>query len=189
MVKNYLVQAIVLKRKNIRETDKIVTLFSKQHGKITAIVKGIRKIHSKKAPHLEIFNHVNVFLVSARNLDIITEAQTIETYVHTRKNIEKIAYAYKMVEQIDRLCPERVPFYRLFYLIINTLHIIDSNDPGDVNKLVDKFTLALLQELGYLSNKQVLEGKELEGYFEQLIERKLLSTNLLNKVQTTSYKI
>src|SRR3990167_9657707 len=95
---------IVIKRTNYSETDKILTIYSKTNGKLIALAKGIRKINSKKAPHLELFNNIRVSIISSKFLDIITEARTIDFFRLIRVQLERTAYAYRIVELIDRLC-------------------------------------------------------------------------------------
>ena len=76
-VRSYRTQAIVLGHIEYGEADRILKLFTFEQGKITAIAKGVRKIRSRKAGHLEPFTRVNLFLAKGRNMDIITQAETI----------------------------------------------------------------------------------------------------------------
>jgi len=79
-MRSYKTEGIVLKRINYGEADRILTIYTKRHGKIRAIAKGVRKLTSRKAGSLELFNNVVLFLVKGKNLDIITEAQTVDLF-------------------------------------------------------------------------------------------------------------
>lgn len=184
MFKNYHIHALVLKRRNVFETDKILTLFTRRFGKISVIAKGIRKIHSKKAPHLEVFSHVALYLATGKSLDIIIEAQTLHSFSFMRGSIDKIAYAYRLVEQIDRLCPERQPHEVVYTLLLHSLEKLNTIALVNIDEVTDRFTYTLLQQLGYLSHEQKVAGNDLDRYLEQIMETKLASNHLLSKIST-----
>lgn len=175
-------EVIVLKRKNLGETDKIFTFFSKQKGKIAAIAKGVRKINSRKAPHLEVFTHTKLFITSGKTLDIITEAQTIHGFANIRKNLERVVYAYKLVEQIDRLCPENVPHQNIFTDLLQTLELFNNSSELSVPTVNEEFSSRLLSELGYLEKGKNLYGEILDQYLKSILEKELKSDRLLTKI-------
>ena len=101
--KIYKVEAVVLKRFNTGEGDRIVTLFTKYHGKIKAMAKGVRKISSRRAPHLEQFRHIRASLYKGRNIDTITEVVSLQDQpIHTR-SLKTISYAFYICEMVDML--------------------------------------------------------------------------------------
>src|SRR3990167_8766400 len=102
-LRSYQLRAVVLKRYNIGESDKLITVFSRQQGKKIVLARGVRKLHSKKAPHLEPFSQVNLQLSKGKNIDLVTETQTIEYFKNIKNRLGRVAYAYKIVEVIDRL--------------------------------------------------------------------------------------
>ena len=73
-------EGIILKRMNYGEADRILTIYTLHHGKIRAMAKGVRKLQSRKAGSLELFNHSVLFLIKGKNLDLVTEAQTIDLF-------------------------------------------------------------------------------------------------------------
>ena len=78
--RSYSTQAIILKRFNYGEADRILTLFTDKHGKITVIAKGVRKPQSRKRGHVELFNHIKAYIVNGKSLGILTEAETIHNF-------------------------------------------------------------------------------------------------------------
>ena len=74
-------QGLVLRHFEYGEADRILTIFTLEHGKIKAIAKGVRKIGSRKAGHLEPLTRSNLFFASGRDLAIVTQAETIEPYL------------------------------------------------------------------------------------------------------------
>ena len=71
----YSTEALVLKHSNVGETDRLITLYTKNYGKVQAYAKGVRKINSRLAGYLEPLNRVSILLRQGRNLPLITEAR------------------------------------------------------------------------------------------------------------------
>src|SRR5437870_10329790 len=90
----YRVDAVILKRSDMGEADRLLTIFTPSLGKVRVIAKGVRKIQSRKSGHVELFTHVNLLIARGRNLDIVTQAETIEPYLALRGDLERTAYAF-----------------------------------------------------------------------------------------------
>ena len=86
----YRVEAIVLKRKDIGEADRLLTCFTRERGKLTLVGKGIRKTASRKAGHLELFAHTKLLVARGRTWDIITQAETVNIFLPLRENLSLI---------------------------------------------------------------------------------------------------
>lgn len=180
--KSYKIEGIVIKRLNYREADKLVTVLTKNQGKIILIAKGIRKINSRRAPHLELFNDISAYATKGRNFDILTEVQTIQVYREIRTDLNKVAFAYRIAEVIDRLCPEREDHYQVYLLCQKTLLQLNLLQGDNLKSLVDDFILELLIELGYLPRKNLVKGEELERFLSEVMEKNLKSDSLLRKL-------
>ena len=173
---------IVIKRTNYSESDKILTIYSKANGKLVVLAKGIRKINSKKAPHLELFNHVRASIVRGKSIDIITEALTIEVFKSIRLRLERTAYAYRISELIDRLCPQNQVNYVIYELLLHVINLINTENINNLETIVDEYTINLLWELGYLEKGKSLSKGQIIQFIENIIERKLKSDKLLTKL-------
>src|SRR3990167_3836469 len=79
-VRIYKAQGIILARKNVGEADRVLTVFTNEYGKVRVIAKGIRRINSRRSPHLEVFNHVGLMIRHGKAMDSVTEAETIESF-------------------------------------------------------------------------------------------------------------
>ena len=97
----YRTHALVLRRRDQGDADRILTLFTPDKGRLEVIAKGVRKTSSRKAGHLEPFTHVNLLLAQARTWDIITEAVSVESYRHLRENLDAIGRAGYVAELVD----------------------------------------------------------------------------------------
>ncbi len=179
-MRTFKTEGIILKRTNYGEADRILTLYTKNYGKIKAIAKGIRKINSRKAGSLELFNHAVVFLTKGKNFDLITEAQAINLFKSWRKNLIKVGVAYYFCELVDKLTPEGQENQRVFEILRDFLGKINENS---LSFLVRSFEEKLLNELGFGIPKvwQEVEGS-LKNYIETIVEKKINSPKILKKL-------
>lgn len=104
--RSFRVEAVVLRHADWGEADRLLTLYTRQRGKVRAIAKGARKIRSRKAGHLEPFTHVTLQLARGRDLLIVTQADTLEAYLPIREDLVKTGYASYAVELLDRFTYE-----------------------------------------------------------------------------------
>ncbi len=84
----------------------MLTVFTPDHGKFRAIAKGIRKPRSRKAGHLELFTCSKLLLAKGRDLDVITQAETVNGYRPLREDLLRGAYAAYTVELLDKFTPD-----------------------------------------------------------------------------------
>src|SRR4030042_7063768 len=119
--RTYQTEAVILRRRNWGEADRILTLFTPQRGKVRVRAAGVRKPGSRKAGHLELFHRANLFLAKGRDFDIITQAETVEAFARLREDLVRSAAASYIVELLDRLSPEESENATAYRLIIRTL--------------------------------------------------------------------
>lgn len=141
------VEAVVLRHSDWGEADRILVLFTREMGKVRAIAKGVRKLRSRKAGHLEPFTRVTLQLAKGRNLWIITQAETVDAYQPLREDLVLMGYAVYVIELIDRSSGEEGPNLPLYRLLINTLHRLAKTD--DPFQVVRYYELRLLDLLGF----------------------------------------
>lgn len=119
--RTYRTEAIVLRRKDIGEADRILTLLTPERGKLRVVAKGIRKVRSRKAGHLELFTRASLLLAVGRELDQVTQAQTVEAYRPLREDLLRGAYAHYSVELLDRFTADHQESRELYDLLAATL--------------------------------------------------------------------
>lgn len=170
-------EGIILRRRNFGETDKILTVYTKHFGKIRLIAKGVRKITSRKAGSLELFNHTSFVLAKGKSLDIISEVAVVNSFPFLRKNLLKAAIAYYFCELVDRLTPDEQENRQVFGLLEEYLAKIGIVQP---KVLVRELEEKLLNELGFgiPENLKKTPGS-LRQYIESIIEKKINSPEIL----------
>lgn len=178
-MRSYKTDGIILKRINFGEADKILTIFTKKHGKIKILAKGVRRITSRRSPNVELFNCVTLFVHRGKTFDILTEAQVSNTFTSIRKNLELVGLAYYICELVDGLCAEHQPHPKVYELLLSTLNELDHGLNLPAGRQVQKFESTLLFELGFLPAKA--ENINTTSYIEQILERRIKTRLLLSR--------
>ena len=114
-------EAIVLRRRDFGEADRLLTLLTPGRGKLRAVAKGIRKPTSRKGGHLELFIRSRLLLAAGHDLDIITQAETVDAYRPLREDLLRGAYASYAVELLDQLTPDGQENPEIFDLLAAAL--------------------------------------------------------------------
>ena len=140
-------EAIILRHSEFGEADRLIILFTKSHGKLRAIAKGVRKIHSRKAGHLEPFTRVKLMLARGRNFWIITQAETVNAHLKIKENLLVTGYAAYCLELVDRFMSEEVENPVLYTLLSSTLEHIAETEHA--SKAVRFFEIHILDSVGY----------------------------------------
>lgn len=114
-----------MKRIDYGEADRILTIFSKNKGKITAMAKGVRRMESRKGGNVELFNHTAFLMAEGRGMDIVTEAEVINSFSQLRENLELVSYTYHLIELVDQFTEEVQENYQLFILLLEVLRRVN----------------------------------------------------------------
>ncbi|HHB90836.1 MAG TPA: DNA repair protein RecO [Anaerolineae bacterium] len=143
----YRTRAIILKRREQGEADRVITLFTPEYGKRVVIAKGVRKPTSRKAGHLEPFTHVALLLAKGKTWDIITSAQTITSFRALREDLDRTAYAYYFCELLDAFVQENDPHPELYDLLLTTFRRLETTP--NLTLTARWYELALLKGVGF----------------------------------------
>jgi len=142
------VHAIVLRHADWGEADRLVTLYTREQGKMRAVAKGARKITSRKAGHLEPFTQVKLQLARGRDLFIVTQADTLEAFLPLRESLLLTGNASYVVELLDRFVYEEEGSNPTLYrLLAETLKRLAQDE--DTWLAVRYYEMRLLDYLGF----------------------------------------
>lgn len=174
-------EGIVIKRKNIGEADKILTVFTPDQGKLQVKAKGVRRITSRRSPHIELLNHASLSLYRGESLPILTEAEVIHDFAGLKKNLTRVWAAYHICELIDGLCPENEKHPDIFHLLKDTLYRISYEK--QLKPVIQEFEIELLKILGFWNEERAERSGSTQDYIEELLERRLKSKYIFSKLQ------
>lgn len=127
-------RGVILRAINIREADRILEIYTDELGKVRAVAKGVRKIQSRLAGHLEPFTYVDLMLAQGRgDLPTITGARALEHYQSIRKDLNRVAVASFLAELVSRLTPDNQASRRFPVLLRESFKMLDAGyDPVNV---------------------------------------------------------
>jgi DNA repair protein RecO (recombination protein O) len=162
-------EGIIIKRRNIGEGDRILTVYSKQRGKIQVVAKGVRKIASRRSSHIELLNY-SLLTIHEAKLPILTEAEALNHYSGLKSNLDKSAYAFYVCELVDGLLAEHQENRAVFNLLQDTLFKMESE--AECKMLIKNFEQLLLTELGFWPHDRVFL-EDSSRFIEDLMERKI----------------
>lgn len=144
----YRTEAIVLRRADLGEADRLLTLLTPERGKLRAIAKGARKIASRKGGHVELFNRANLLIARGRGeFDVVSQAETIEPSRALREDLARSTYAHYAAELIDRFAEEGTAQPELYALMSDALRWLSA--AGDLALTARYFELRLLTLAGF----------------------------------------
>jgi len=139
-------QGIVLRTWRLGESDRIVNLLTERHGKVRAVVKGVRKTRSRFGARLEPLVHCSLLFYEGRELDIVTQAETLDHFRPVREDLGRLAKASSLLEATDQLAQERHANARLYAMLLGALRALAAHDAA---LLVPAFFLKLLSTEGF----------------------------------------
>ncbi|HEU5368009.1 MAG TPA: DNA repair protein RecO, partial [Ktedonobacterales bacterium] len=123
----YTTDALILKRMDYGEADRILTLFTPGRGKIKAIAKGARRTTSRIAGHVELFTRSQLQLSAGRDLEIVTQGESREHFPHLRAGLWHATTAFYLAELIDKFTDEHNEYAGLYMLLIESLRRLDED--------------------------------------------------------------
>ncbi|MBT0565378.1 DNA repair protein RecO [Williamsia sp. CHRR-6] len=144
-------QAVVLRQHKLGEADRIITLLTREHGLVRAVAKGVRRTRSKFGARVEPFAHVDVLLYPGRNLDVITAADSIDSFASAIvADYGRYTSACAILETAERLAgEERAPADRLHRLTVGGLRAIAAAQrPREL--ILDAFLLRAMDFAGWM---------------------------------------
>jgi DNA repair protein RecO (recombination protein O) len=143
----YRTEALVLKAYDYGEADRILTLYTPTYGKLRAIAKGVRRTKSRMSGHVDLFTHSSLLVARGRQLDIVTQADTIESYAPLRLDLWRSSWAHYVAELVEAFSADNQANYPVFTLTASTFRRLAAHPNPEL--AVRAFEVALLALVGY----------------------------------------
>lgn len=137
---------VVLRTWKLGEADRIVSIFTRENGKVRAVAKGVRKQTSRFGSRLEPTAHLSLQLYRGRGeLDTITQVESIDRFASLRNDLDQWVRANAMLEAVDQASPDREPNEAMFAMLVRALATLEARPTPLV---VAAFFLKLLAREG-----------------------------------------
>jgi DNA repair protein RecO (recombination protein O) len=139
-------EGIVLRTHKLGESDRIVSVLTKGRGKVRAVAKGVRKTKSRFGARLEPPTHVQLQLYEGRELDTVTQVETVDHFRAIRDDLDRLTRAVSMLEAADQLSLEGESNPALYQMLLGALRALAAHQGPLV---VPAFFLKVLALEGY----------------------------------------
>ncbi len=130
--RTYRCEAIILSYTPLGEADLLVTMFTRDQGKVRAVGKGARRSTSKLVGHLEPLTVVNMSMAHGRSMDIISQAEVIQSFSSLKEDLMAITKGLYLSEMVDGFGAEASANPELFRLLLDTLRAVETNPASDM---------------------------------------------------------
>jgi|GEM_PF-750297 len=178
-------EAVILKCSNYREKSKIVTFYSRSHGKMRGIAKGVRDVKSRWGGVLQSMASVNLMFYynENRTLHLISGADFAKSYQYIYDDFEKMQVGYRIIELINKTTEDHHENTALFELLTGSLDSLNNATKNYVNVLFN-FEFRLMKILGFEIDLSSFEARSPENVIEKFPEN---NYNYIVKEGNTGY--
>ncbi|PIW69463.1 MAG: DNA repair protein RecO [Ignavibacteriales bacterium CG12_big_fil_rev_8_21_14_0_65_30_8] len=168
-------KAVVLKKQNYGDSSLILSLYTEEEGRLSAILKGARKSKTNTGAILDPLNLVEIviYIKKSREVQLISSADLISNYSLIKDDIYKLKYAYSSIEIIQYLTSEEEKDEKLFKGLVRILDLFNKSE--EISSVIFcRFFLFIIKEMGYqfsfkkcaICNSEDIENEELAFNFE-----------------------
>lgn len=179
MAGTYLAHGVVLAHRDTREVDRVVTIFTDRYGKLDAIARGVRKITSKLAGHLEPLSYSSFMFANGKTFDVLASSVKQSSFRLPHSDLVGFALASYFFEVVNALTRPRLPDRRVFRLCVSYLHELeheesDEHAPSFQRLLLTEYYVGqLLDAFGFaLSLDHCVVCRKTDGMSERISVRK-----------------
>ncbi|MCB0743444.1 MAG: DNA repair protein RecO [Ignavibacteriales bacterium] len=143
-------EALVLRKTNFSDSSLIVELYTKEHGKISAIIKGARSSKSRIGSKIDTLNLVEAVFYhkEQKELQLVTQANLISHFHNIKSDLERVKYASAIVELILKLVPEKDANEKLFRGVVKSLNLMDKENSQPILHFT-QFFMFFIKEIGF----------------------------------------
>jgi len=167
MAVRYGTSALVIKKTNKGEADQILTLFTKEFGKLQVLGRAIRKIKSKLRPGVELFCCSEIEFIQGRTFKTLTDAVILDSFRNLRKDLARMKIVFRIAEIVDKLIKGEEKDKKIWRLLLETFKRLDSSSVSGL-LIYYYFVWNLFSVLGY----------QIDLYHCSICQKKLTSDKL-----------
>lgn len=162
-------EAVVLKKIHLLNKDVLISLFTEELGRVTVFAKGVKKITSRRSPHLQTGNLINVLVSHKNEHYYLQESELLSGFSELKKDEKKVRQLYSFLFVLDRLLPELQKEIRIYNLTKN--FFIDLSKSTYSKEIIMKYLTETMKIMGYLDKE--VSRTELKSLIEEIINEKI----------------
>lgn len=171
---------IILKKQNYKEADQILTVWSREAGKVRVLAKSIR-LPKSKLSHAVSDLSVSYLDIAGNHLPVLIGAKTIRQFQAIREDLQKTAFGLYAAELMLKMTADEHPNSQAYDLLHNfLLNLEDEHYFPRNGNILDNFSLDLLEVLGFkFPQDSIADHSTINKFIEYILERNLRSESLL----------
>lgn len=180
-------EGVILNKRNIFEADRLLSIYTRDFGKVKCIAKGARRPRSKKSGHIELGNWCKIFIAKGKNIDILTEVELKKAFGIKHFSEDKANRIYHLLELVDKLTEDHHKNAEVFYLLISFLQKAAQEENFMLVSSI--FKAKLLSYLGFFSATALPNSKS--KLLLELLEKKDFAkiSSIVNLEEKTHLKL
>ncbi len=143
-------EAVVLSKIDFGDTSNIISIFTKDFGKISAIIKGVKKNRNGKGGIIDPPNYLQIIFYnkSSRDVQLITGAEIVAHYPKIKQDLEKLKFSYAVLELLKKIMPEHEPNHKIFRGTVRVMELLEKGEEASA-QIFGRFYMFFLKESGY----------------------------------------
>lgn len=127
-MRTYKIEGVILRTNDFGDANRVVTVYTKEHGKLELNAYGVRRARSPMSGALQMFNHISAEVSHGAQVDTIREADVINFYSGLTAELERIGYASIFFETVNRMTLPAFPEAGVYKLLVNSLPALDKRN-------------------------------------------------------------
>lgn len=166
---------IIINRHIVKESDRFLTIYTQEEGKISVYARGVRSVKSKRGSQIDLFSHIRFELFEKNDRRTLTSVELLDGHHVSKTSLADISRLFQIGELVDRLTVEHDPHVEVYELLVTALANLSRFDTPEY---LFRFKKKLLYILGYIDspenwNTGIPEHVDLDTYIESLLDRPL----------------
>lgn len=162
-------EAVVLKKKDLLNKDVLISFFTQDLGRLTVFAKGVKKITSRRSPHLQTGNLINILISNKNDQYYLQESQLISGFSELKKIDNNVKQLYSFLFVLDRILPEQQKETKIYNL--TKFFLIDLSKSPKSNTIIVEYLTKAMKLMGYLDKN--ISQVELKSLIEEIINEKI----------------
>jgi DNA repair protein RecO (recombination protein O) len=158
-------KGIVIKEVNLGEADKIITIFSRRNGKMTAVARGARRPKSRIVAGTQLLCYSDFVLFKGKQMYTVNSSEVLEPFYEIRNNLTNLTYSAHIIDIVFDIIQEDQPATKVLQLFLNTLHMLAKTDksPELITRIFEIRTLSIIGYAPFVRGCMVCGGGDLNS--------------------------
>ena len=165
---------VIINRRSLKETDRFLTIYTLEEGKISVYARGVRSVKSKRGSQIDLFSQIKFELFEKNDRRTLTSVELLDGHHISKTTLGNISRLFQIGELVDALTPEHDPHAEVYELLVTALANLSRFETPEY---LYRFKKKLLELLGY-GDRPLTEG-EIDDYIGTLVARPLQTKSIL----------